>query len=192
MGRFAFRASGDDVTIHELVRILDAELISVGSHVIVDDFVFIDGGGGVEIGSHVHIASFVSIVGGGRATIADFAGLATGARLVTGTDEFDGRGLTGPTIPDRWRAVRRDEVRVGRHAVVGANAVVLPGVTVGEGAIVGAGSVVVRDLEPWTVCVGAPAVPVKERLRDTIVAFEREVLAADAAASAPAGEEQPP
>jgi acetyltransferase-like isoleucine patch superfamily enzyme len=181
--RFPFAACGDDVTIYELVRILDPERISVGSHVIVDDFVFVDGGGGVEIGSHVHIASFVCVIGGGRTTIADFAGLATGTRLITGTDDFDGSGLTGPTIPDRWRSVTRGEIHVGRHAVVGANSVVLPNVTVGEGAIVGAGSVVTKDVEPWTIAVGSPARPVKERPRETIERYERELTDEERSAS---------
>jgi galactoside O-acetyltransferase len=177
--RFPFASCGADVTIYELVRILDPERIAVGSHVVVDDFVFIDGGGGLEIGSHVHIASFVSVVGGGRAEIGDFAGLATGTRLVTGTDELGGGGLTGPTIPERWRSVTRDEMRIGKHAVVGANAVVLPGVSVGEGAIVGAGSVVTGDLQPWTIAVGAPARAVRERPRETVERFERELRDAE-------------
>jgi acetyltransferase-like isoleucine patch superfamily enzyme len=177
--RFGFAACGSDVTIYEHVRVLAPERISVGSHVIVDDFVFLDGGEGLEIGSHVHIASFVSLVGGGKARLGDFAGLATGARVVTGTDLFDGSGLTGPTIPERWRAVERGEVQVGRHAVVGANAVLLPGVSVGEGAIVGAGSVVTGDVPPWTIAVGAPARPVKERPRESIERFERELREAE-------------
>jgi len=52
-------------------------------------------------------------------------------------------------------------------AFVGANAVVLPGVTIPDGCVVGAGSVVTHDLEPWMVCTGAPARPVRERPRPT-------------------------
>jgi acetyltransferase-like isoleucine patch superfamily enzyme len=155
------------------VRILDPERMEVGSHVVVDDFVFIDGGGGVTVGSHVHIASFVSIIGGGEVVIGDFAGLAAGSRLVSGSDRFDGSGLTGPTIPDRWRSVERTHVRVGRHAVLGTNVVVHPGVTVGDGTIVGSGSVVTRDLPPWTICVGTPARPVRDRPSETILEYER-------------------
>jgi acetyltransferase-like isoleucine patch superfamily enzyme len=177
--RFGFAACGADVTIYDQVRLLAPEMISVGSHVIVDDFVFLDGGQGLEIGSHVHIASFVSVVGGGRASLADFAGLATGSRVITGSDLFDGSGLTGPTIPDRWRAVDRGEVHVGRHAVVGANSVLLPGVNLGEGAILGAGSVATGDVPPWTIAVGAPARPIKERPRERIERFERELHEAE-------------
>ena len=63
--RFGFSACGEDVRIYEWVRVLDPEHISVGSHVIIDDFVFLDGGESLSIGSHVHIASYVGIVGGG-------------------------------------------------------------------------------------------------------------------------------
>ncbi|HEX3279165.1 MAG TPA: acyltransferase [Thermoleophilaceae bacterium] len=174
--RFAFRSCGEDVTIYEWVRILDPELIDVGSHVIIDDFVFIDGSGGISIGSHVHVASFASLVGGGRIVVGDFAGIAGGSRLVSGSDRFDGSGLTGPTIPDRWRSVERSRIEVGRHAVLGTNVVVHPGVTIGDGTIVGSNSLVTRDLPPWTICVGTPAEPVGERPRERVLEYERALL----------------
>jgi putative colanic acid biosynthesis acetyltransferase WcaF len=42
---------------------------------------------------------------------------------------------------------------------------VAPGVNLGEGAVLGLGSVATRDLEPWCVYAGVPAVKVKERKR---------------------------
>ena len=178
--RFGFRACGSDVRIYDWVRVLDAPRITVGSHVIVDDFVFLDGGESLSIGSHVHIASFACIIGGGTVVLEDFSGVATGARLVSGTDIMDGSGLTGPTIPDQWRAVERGSIRVGRHAVLGANVVVHPNVTIGEGTIVGSQSLVTKDLPPGSICVGVPARCVRERPRDVIDAHERALLAAEA------------
>jgi len=174
---FGFRTCGVDVTIYEFVRILDAHLLDVGSHVVIDDFVFIDAGTGSSIGSHVHIASFASLSGGGQFDVGDFAGVATGCRLLSGSDRFDGSGLTGPTIPPRWRSVERTFVRIGRHAVLGANVVVHPGITIGDGAIVGSGSVVTRDVPEWTISIGAPAAPVRERKRELILRYEAELLA---------------
>lgn len=179
--RFPFAACGEDVTIFEWVRLLGAERTTVGSHIVIDDFVFFDGRGGATIGDHVHIAGFVSVAGAGEVVLGDFVGLAAGTRLVTGTDRFDGSGLTGPTVPARWRSVERGFVRIGRHAVLGTNVVVHPNVTIGEGAIVGSGSVVTRDLPPWQICVGTPARPVKERPRETILGFERELREEQAA-----------
>lgn len=52
---------------------------------------------------------------------------------------------------------------IGSNAWVGADVFVGPGVTVGELCVVGARSVVVNDLPIRTVCVGAPARPIRER-----------------------------
>lgn len=48
-------------------------------------------------------------------------------------------------------------VKVGRYAMIGAGAVILPRLTIGEGAIVGAGAVVLKDVEPYTSVAGNPA-----------------------------------
>jgi putative colanic acid biosynthesis acetyltransferase WcaF len=53
----------------------------------------------------------------------------------------------------------------GSYAWICARASVAPGVNVGEGAVLGLGSVATRNLEPWTVYAGVPAVKVKERHR---------------------------
>jgi galactoside O-acetyltransferase len=167
--RFAFKASGEDVTIYEWVRVLGADRITIGSHVLVDDFVFLDGRAGIEIGSWVHVSMYVSIHGRGEAVIGDFVNIAAGARLVTGSDVFDGSALVGAVIPDAFRSVERGRIVLEDHVMVSANAVVLPNVTIGEGTVVGAGSVVTDDLPPWTMAVGQPARPRRERPRERIL-----------------------
>lgn len=52
---------------------------------------------------------------------------------------------------------------VGAYAWICARASLAPGVHMGEGSVLGLGSVATRNLEPWTVYAGVPAVPVKER-----------------------------
>jgi len=170
-----FARQGADVTIFPGARLLGRERIAIGSHVIIDDFVFVGTHAELVLGSYVHVASHASITGGGRCVVGDFAGISSGARIVTGTDDFAGAGMTGPTIPPELRAVERGTVRIESHVVVGANAVVLPNVTIGEGAVIGAGSVVTADLAPWFVYVGAPARPVKPRRSDLILAYEQEL-----------------
>ena len=61
-------------------------------------------------------------------------------------------------------AVLSGSVRIGPVAHVGAGATVRQGITIGEGAVVGAGAVVVKDVPPWTVVVGVPASPLRDRL----------------------------
>ena len=82
---------------------------------------------------------------------------------MTGTELVKGEGLTNPTIPADFRAVRRSFVHLERHAFLGTNAVVHPGVTIGEGAVVGSGAVVTHDVEPWTINHSVPARPVSTR-----------------------------
>ena len=45
---------------------------------------------------------------------------------------------------------------------IGAKASVMPGVRIGRGSVVGAGSVVTKDVPPFTVVAGVPAVPIKK------------------------------
>jgi putative colanic acid biosynthesis acetyltransferase WcaF len=60
------------------------------------------------------------------------------------------------------------EMSIGEYAWVCARASVAPGVNVGQGAVLGLGSVATRNLEPWTVYAGVPAVKVKERRRFSV------------------------
>lgn len=55
-------------------------------------------------------------------------------------------------------------MRLGAYSWICARASVSPGVNVGAGAVLGLGSVAARDLEPWTVYSGVPAVKVKTRV----------------------------
>lgn len=168
-----FVRTGADVKIFELARITSPEHISLGSHIIVDDFVFLQGGRCLEIGSYVHIASFASVSGGGEGFLGAFVAVASGARVLTGTDLADGSGLIGPSIPAELRAVKRTRTVLSAHAFVGANAVVMAGVTIGTGAVIGAGGVVTRDVEPWTINVGCPCRAIKQRPSKTILEHAR-------------------
>jgi acetyltransferase-like isoleucine patch superfamily enzyme len=160
------RAVGADVRIFSLTRITDPDRVALGSHVVLDDFTFLQGRESLTIGDHVHVAMFSSIAGGGVVTIGNFVGVAAGARLFSGTDMADGSGLMGPTIPPEHRAVVRSHVTLRDFAFVGANSVVLPGVTIGEGAVVGAQSLVLEDLQPWTIYAGSPVRPLRARPRE--------------------------
>jgi acetyltransferase-like isoleucine patch superfamily enzyme len=172
-----FAKIGDDVTIWPEAKILFPEVITIGDSVIIDDFVFIMGGKKTTIGSFVHIASFVSITGGGELIMDDFAGISSGCRVFTGDDDYLGGSLTGPTIPPQYRSPLRSYVHVKKHAIIGANTVILPGVTIGEGAAVGANSLVKSDLQPWTIYVGSPAKAIRIRPSERLLELETQLRA---------------
>jgi|CXWL01.1.fsa_nt_gi acetyltransferase-like isoleucine patch superfamily enzyme len=50
------------------------------------------------------------------------------------------------------------EVVIGNNVWVGAGTIILSGVCIGEGSVVAAGSVVTRDIPPYSLAVGVPAV----------------------------------
>jgi putative colanic acid biosynthesis acetyltransferase WcaF len=56
-------------------------------------------------------------------------------------------------------------ITVEAGAWVAAQSFIGPGVTVGEGAVLGARGVATKNLKPWTVCAGNPAVFIKDRVR---------------------------
>jgi putative colanic acid biosynthesis acetyltransferase WcaF len=95
--------------------------------------------------------------------------ISQGAYLCGATHDFD-----DPAFP-----LLAYPTEIGAYAWVCARASVAPGVNVGEGAVLGLASVASRDLEPWGVYAGAPAVKVKARRHgraseDAVAPQERE------------------
>ncbi|MDR1980840.1 MAG: N-acetyltransferase [Tannerellaceae bacterium] len=77
-------------------------------------------------------------------------------------DVFLGPGCVFTNILNPRSAIPRkhryEKTRVKKGATIGANATVLCGHTVGQYALVGAGAVVTKDVPPYALVVGNPAV----------------------------------
>lgn len=110
--------------------------LSIGEQSSIGDRAILYCLGPVEIGARVSVSQ--------------------GAHLCAGT--HDHRRATMPLV--------RSPITIGDEAWIAADAFVGPGVTVGEGAILGARGVAMRDLAPWTIHAGNPAVAVRERRFD--------------------------
>lgn len=173
--KLKFANVGKDVVIWPLAKILSPEIISIGDSVIIDDFVFLMGGKSTIIGSFVHIAPFTSIGGGGEFIIEDFCGLSSGVRVFTGNEDYSGACLTNPAVPPPYRIPIRSEVQIKKHAIIGANSIILPGIKIGEGVAIGANSLVIKDCEPWTIYAGSPAKPIRSRPSESILKLETEL-----------------
>lgn len=161
---------GRCVIIDEGVRIDDPQRISISDFVWVDKNVQLFAGWGtISIGRRVHIAENVLISGAGHVTIGDYAAIARGASIYSHSEAIvGGKRLSGPMIPERQKGMKTAPIDIGKDALVGVNAVILPGVTIGEGAVVGANSMVNRNVKDWEIVFGTPARRVAMRPRVTV------------------------
>lgn len=171
-----FQHLGEDVRISTRAAIYGASHISVGDHSRIDDFCVLSAGaGGIEIGRNVHIAVFCSLIGAGQITMEDFSGLSSRVTIYSSNDDYSGDHLTNPAVPAIYTNVTSAPVRLGRHVIIGAGTIILPGVTLHDGGAVGAQSLVTRDCEEFAVYAGVPAKRIRDRSRK-LLALERAYL----------------
>lgn len=134
-----------------------------GNHIAIDKGVYCTVN--IKIGSYTHISPYVTIIGGktGYFECKGFNNIMSGARVICGSDRFDGSGLFGAMIPKELKGTQIIEpVIMEEFSNVGTNSIVLPGSILRKGVLVGAGSLLVGDTEEWGVYKGNPAVLVKK------------------------------
>lgn len=164
-----FKSIGANVQIDRGCTIIGMENISIGDNVRIDGFcTLVANGGWLDIGSYVHIAAHVHMIASGGINIGDFAGISQGVKIYSRSDDFSGGYLNGPMVPHEYTGTIDAVVTIGRHVVIGSNAVILPGTKIGEGTAVGAQALVIKDLDEWSVYAGCPAKRLKERSRDLL------------------------
>jgi acetyltransferase-like isoleucine patch superfamily enzyme len=162
-----FRSLGYNVLISDKASIYNADQIDIGDNSRIDDFCVLSGK--IRIGRNVHIAVFCNVAGGEKGVVLeDFSGLAYACQVFSQSDDYSGQTLTNPTVPDEFKKETKAPVIIGRHSIVGASSLILPGVTLAEGTAVGAMTMVTKDTESWSVYFGAPAKKIKDRQKDLL------------------------
>ena len=169
-----FLACGANVKIFPLAKIIGSAYLSIGNDVMIDDSVFLLLGEGSTIGSWVHIACGATVQGSGMLTVEDFVGISSGVRIFTASDDLTKGSLTNPTVPTKYRTVKRAPVMIGKHAVIGSNSVVMAGAKIGAGVIVGACSFVkpFSEHEAWSIYAGCPVKKIGTRPKEIVEAHE--------------------
>ncbi len=180
--KLGFRSLGRDVLIHSTCVVRNCGGIALGDNVRIDPFTIVSVGGGLTIGPYTHIAGHCLITGAEPVEIGAFSGLSHGGKIFSSTTDFNGGGVAPPTAPAEFRCDISIPVRLGRHALIGANSVVLPGAEIGDGAAFGALSLIRGAHDAWTLNAGSPAKRIGSRNRESILSAERKVLAANPAA----------
>ena len=161
-----FKAIGHDVLISRKASIHNASAIAIGNHVRIDDFCVLTGGSGIALGNFVHIGCYCALFGGSGIVMEDFSGLSARVTVYSESDDYSGKSMTNPTVPERYRpTMKKGAVMLQRHAIVGAHSTLLPGVILAQGAAVGAHSLVTKSCDAWWIYFGAPAKKLKRRSR---------------------------
>jgi len=166
--KMGFKHVGRNVKISDKASIYTPEAIEIGENSRVDDYCVISGR--VKIGRNVHIAVHCNLAGGEPGiTLEDFSGLAYNCQIFSQSDDYSGMSLTNPTIPDIYKNEVKMSVRIGRHVILGASSIVMPGVDVADGCAVGAMSMVTKSTESWGIYFGIPARKIKKRKNDLLM-----------------------
>lgn len=167
-----FKYVGRNVKISKKTSIYGISNISIDDNTRIDDFALLSGT--IIIGKHVHIAAYTGLFAGSAGIeIEDFCGISAHCCVYAASDDYSGKALTNPTIPDKYKMVTEKKVIFMKHALVGAGSIVLPGVTIGEGASFGSMSLITKDAKPWTMYVGAPAKELRPRERKLLQMEEK-------------------
>ncbi|MDI3478557.1 MAG: hypothetical protein PWQ59_2082 [Thermoanaerobacterium sp.] len=169
-----FKYVGENVKISKKASFYDPENIFLGDNCRVDDFCVLSGK--IKLGRNVHIAVFCNLAGGEEGIeMDDFSGLAYFCNVFTRSDDYSGKTLTNPTVPNKFKNVTKAPVYIGRHVIIGTGSTIFPGVRVEEGCSIGAYSLVTKSTIPWKIYFGIPAKPIKDRKKDLLI-LEKNIL----------------
>ena len=124
---------GKETLLDMKLFVMRGECLSVGAYSHINRNSMLDARGGLVIGNHVSISHNVVLMSGGH--------------------KVNSRTFEGEHLP----------ILIEDFVWIGVNAVVLKGVTIGRGAVVAAGAVVTKDVEPYSIVGGVPAIVIGHR-----------------------------
>ncbi len=155
--KIGFRKFGKNVLISDKTSIYSPQNIEIGNNVRIDDFCIISASKEIVFGDHIHIGCQSVILGKALIEFNDYSGISMQCVVISSSDDFSGKYLINPTIPEKYLNVKNAPVIFGKHVIMGANSVILPGVSLGLGCAVGAGSVVHKSIPAFEIWGGTPA-----------------------------------
>lgn len=177
-----FKKVGRECKVSRQATIYGPENVQLGDNVRIDANVMILAGtkfSSLSCDSHVHVAVGAVLACGGGIVLRSFTAVGFGGQLISASDTFNGHFLIGPSVPDKYREVKKNPIVMERGSFLGARCVVLPGVHLAEWSCGGAGAVFSKSTEPFTIYVGSPAKRYQVRANkcaDLAKQFEQEWL----------------
>lgn len=170
IAELGFAKVGDNVLLSDKASYYNCANIEIGSNVRIDDFCVLSAGkGGIKIGNFVHIAVYSSIIGAGQITLADFCNISSRVAIYSSNDDYSGAWMTNPMLPEQFTNVTHAAVELGKHVIIGAGSIILPGVIIEDGAAIGALSLVSKNCEAFGIYAGVPLKKIRNRKRDLLM-----------------------
>jgi len=171
LSEVGFKRIGKNVRVSDKASIYNPELIEIGDNSRIDDFCVISGK--LVVGKFCHITPMCLVAGGVPGIyFSDFCTLAYGVKVFAQSDDYSGLTLTNSLIPKEYKNEVFESVSLGKHVIVGAGSIILPGVEVAEGCAM---TLINKGTRPWGIYLGVPARRVDERKRD-LLELEKQFL----------------
>jgi len=172
-----FKALGGNISIARNCTLVGMENMSIGDNVRIDGYcsIIAAGSGYVNLGSYIHIGGYCLLSAGDGIEIQDFSGLSHGSYIYSRSDDYSGKHLTNPTVPEQYTNIIKGPVTLERHVIIGSGSIILPNITIGEGSAIGAHSLVTKSLDSWGVYIGSPAKRLKSRSK-RLLELEKQLI----------------
>lgn len=159
--RYFFRMHiGQQSSIHWRAEFNQPSGISIGSNTIIGNDAFLDGRykrewkkGENKLIGYIRELLWPAVR---PVTIGNNVSIAGEVRIYTMEHDIDSPDFTEMGAP----------VVIEDYVVIGTRVTILPGVTVGKGAVIASGAVVTKNVAPFTVVGGVPAIFIKNRSKD--------------------------
>ena len=124
-----------------------------------------------EVGKYSYIAPKSNIV---NTKIGNYCSIGPNVQICLGLHPLNffsthpcfydqGNFLYGKKSPHKFNNVL-GSVTIGNDVWIGANVIILDNLTIGDGAVIAAGAVVTKNIKPFSIVVGVPAMHLRFRL----------------------------
>lgn len=157
-----FKTLGENVFIDKRTPIDFPHKISLGNNIKVGSFCILSGN--IILKDYVQIASYVFLSGSSVGIeVGNYVSIGPGTKVLTGSDDYSGEFHHSSLLDDNLQRPEYKKIKINDHAILGANAVLLPGAEIAEGVAVGAFSLIKTKTLPYKIYGGVPAKIIKDR-----------------------------
>lgn len=138
--------------IEFIILFYAAKRAKIGNMTIIEGFPFDGDCKNVVVGSNVFIAKSAKIATHDLIKIGNSVVINSDVMIFTASHDV---------ADENWKTVSKPVV-IEDYVWIASRAIIMPGVVLGKGSVVGAGSVVTKNIEPYSIVVGNPAVVLKK------------------------------